>query len=400
LERIQKSPDITDRNKEELLAFKDFLAAQNLSTGRIYRYLYTFYQLRDHIDFSLEDAEKEDIVQLVGKINNDEVKEMADETKKEYKKAIKKFYGDYLDDKLHDFDGEEYTEFFSLTVTSTLPDPDELPTPSTVQALVEETDDPRNKAIIMVMWSTGGRISEILGLQWRDVTFKDRVATVTFRDTKTGGDRTVPLHTGHRYLADHKQNDNKSGDPDEYVFRSRQGDNGQLSYRAVYNMLQRLRRKDSVKEQVPDKVRTNPHAFRKGRATWFAAKGKSQAWLCEYFGWVQGSDEAAKYIRLAKSDVEAGLLEAAGLEQKENGVEDDLQPVQCHGCGQWNTWEADNCRECGTVITPGEQYEEVQVEETTEKLKWELIKDNTDIADEDAIREKARELVQEQLAEA
>jgi hypothetical protein len=285
------------------------------------------------------------------------------------------------------------TDFYTLTVKEQYEDPDRLPGAGTARTMVKRADRLRDKALIMTLWSTGGRISEVLGLKWKDVKFQNEIARVTFRDTKTGGNRTVPIHAGHLYLRELQQQDHKGGDPDAFVFRSYQDDE-QLSYAAAANVISR------IKEQadVPEKIKTSPHNWRKGRATYFAARGRNQAWLCDYFGWVQGSAEAAKYIRMAESDVEAGIRDVAGLEQVEDDVEDDLNPVQCHECETWNRFEAAHCRSCSTRLAAGDLFDEVRVQETAEKLQWSILRENIPL-DEERIREKARELVHEEVGD-
>lgn len=62
------------------------------------------------------------------------------------------------------------------------------PTPAEVAATMTEMR-PRYRLVVTLLWCTGARISEILGLQWKDVDIDSGVLRV---DGKTGP-RTVPL---------------------------------------------------------------------------------------------------------------------------------------------------------------------------------------------------------------
>lgn len=55
----------------------------------------------------------------------------------------------------------------------------------------QESANPHLYLWIVMSLATGGRTSEILGLEWRDIDLKRQ--EITFRETKNGEDRTVPL---------------------------------------------------------------------------------------------------------------------------------------------------------------------------------------------------------------
>jgi site-specific recombinase XerD len=309
----------------------------------------------------------------------------------EYKKAVRKLYTDYLESKKEDFNGEKLCDFFSLTVNVSHTDPDRLPTPDIVRALVESATKSRDKALIMTLWSSAGRIGEILGLQWKDVKFDSSIAKVRFRETKTGGSRTVPLRAGFVYLKELKEKDSRSNEQDAFVFRSFYQDT-QLSHTGACKVIKRAREKTDI----PDRIKTNPHAFRKGRATYLAARGMNQAQLCEFGGWAQGSSHVAKYIRMAESDVENSIKKIAGLRDSDKELEEDLNPIKCHDCNALNKFEAINCNQCGEAISMEEQFIESQIEEKTDQFMEEVIRSQTEFKPKE-INEKAKEFVNEEF---
>jgi len=404
LSKVRQNPDISKHNKELLEQFYSYLVSQDLSDSRINRHLQCIRVLAEHIDYTLEICSKTQMRELVADINTNEIKErkLSDSTKAEYRKTLIKFYSDFLENMKEDipsldesFDGENLTNFFTSTTRRNIPDPDLLPTPNTVRQLVKNTDKTRDKALLMILWSTGGRISEILGLQWQDVRFQQnkghKVAKVIFRDTKTGDNRKVPVRSGYVYLKNLQNKDSRSSEAEAYVFRSEQTDT-QLSYRSAYKVIKRARKRSDVDAHI----KTNPHAFRKGRATFLAAQGMNQASLCDYMGWVQGSKEAAVYVKLAESDKENSIMKVSGLEVRETEREKDVLPVKCPECGELNIWEAVSCVECGQVITQGEMFEMVQVEEKTGEFMEEIIRSQTEYNPE-TINEKAKEFVKKEF---
>lgn len=139
------------------------------------------------------------------------------------------------------------------------------------------------------------------------------------------------------------------------------------------------------KTDIPDRIKTNPHAFRKGRATYLAAQGMNQAQLCEFGGWVQGSGEVAVYIRMAESDVEQGIREISGIQKREDDTEEDLDPVKCQECKKLNKFEAENCRDCGATLKTSDLFTEVQIEEMKDELKTKMIEEDIGKSEEEII---------------
>jgi integrase len=68
--------------------------------------------------------------------------------------------------------------------------------PKLEKAIDAETRDPYLRAFFRIVLATGCRRGEALSLQWSDVRLTGKEPSVTFRDVKAGGDRTVPL-SGH-----------------------------------------------------------------------------------------------------------------------------------------------------------------------------------------------------------
>lgn len=397
LEKIKTSENISEHNRELIGDFHSYLEAEDLSKDRICRYLYNLYQLAEHIDWNLDEVEKDDLIALVGDVNKAKFRErdLSPYTKMEYKKTIRKFYCHYFESKNPDFDGEQLCDFFTLTVNTKDVDPERLPTPRTVRQLVTNANCVRDKAMIMALWSSAGRIGEVLGLQWRDISFKNRqgeeIAKIRFRDTKTGGSRTVPLREGYLYLKEHQDEDSRSGDPDAFLFRNKTDDE-QISHKGAVSIIHRAREKSDI----PEKVKTNPHAFRKGRATYLASQGMNQPQLAKFGGWAQGSGHLSKYIRLAEADVESGVKELYNMKKGEDEEMEDLRPIQCHECGELNKFEAETCKSCGENIKTSKLFREVQIRETKEDLKTKMIEKNIGVDDEE-LDSAAEELVKKEL---
>lgn len=126
VEKIKNSEDISEHNKQILLDLTDYMYGQDLSHTRVVRYLYSWTVMIEHIDWDLDEVEKKELIDLVKKINQNKIKdkELSEHTLREYKKAIRKLYTDYLSSKDPEFDGEGLCDFFTLTIDTKKVDPD------------------------------------------------------------------------------------------------------------------------------------------------------------------------------------------------------------------------------------------------------------------------------------
>jgi len=392
-QKILRSDNIADRDKKILIkgndqfpSFLTYLRNQEISDSRINRYLSCLRKIIEYVDWEIEQATKTRITDFIGQMNSDNFcKENGDpyktSTKNEYKKALRKLYTDYIEefhnelDVPQNYDSEELISF-TLTKSRNFTDSDRLPTPETVKKLVENASKTRDKAYLMLLWSTGGRHGEILGLKWRDVKFTNSIGKVIFRDTKTGGDHTVPMGEAYPFMKKHRENDPQSNNPEEFVFRSLTADK-QLKANGGCQIINRAREKTSI----PERIKTNPHAFRKGRTSYWARQEKNEAWICRYMNWAQGNQIVRHYCRIAQEDVEKGVSQHLGLELKEENDSREeskvLTPCECHECGYLNGFEEDICSECGTVLSSGSLFMETQIEEKASEFKDRVIMKET-----------------------
>jgi len=408
--KIRKSSEITERDKKILVgkennftSFLSYMQSRDHSTSRICRYLRTWHRILEHVNWQIEEADKNKLTEIVGDLNTGNLSKrngetFSESTKREIKKGIRKMYTDYVEKYSKDLDfkegfqGDEIISF-TLTIDRNYTDPDRLPTPSTVKKLVENMNKTRDKAYTLLLWSTGGRHSEILGLKWEDVSFKNSVGKVTFKDTKTGGDHTVPMGEAYPFMRKLFEEDPRSNEQKTYVFRSSQTDS-QFSAAGAANILH-----NNKPDSIPDKIKINPHAFRKGRTSYWARQGKSEGWICKYMNWNQGSNIVRHYCRIAQQHVEKGVAEHLGLQESDHSEADEskiLTPSECHECGEVNTFQADICRSCGEALETSDLIREWQIEEKTNMFMQEIITSNTEF-DPEQINNKAKEFVEKEF---
>lgn len=177
---------------------------------------------------------------------------------------------------------------------------DDILTSDEVQAMIDATDSHYWKALIAVLYETGGRIGEILKLKWKDLVLSDFTANDTGLEKKitafmvhiptqkTGaGFRKMILPYSTSYLLNLKEI--VESNPDNKIFY--------LCYKCNYETLGEIGRRARLSKHV------YPHLFRHSRATAEIQKGVSEPILRKMLGWSSSSTVPSRYIHMSDSDV-------------------------------------------------------------------------------------------------
>jgi len=296
---LLKQSDFSDNNVELILEFKDHELADSTGLKRVKRHIQSFRAIEPLIDFDLDEAEKRDLVQLVALINQDRIpgKDYEPSTRNELRKSLKAFYKWQKN-----AESPEIVDFITCNVKKKdrkQVDPARLPGVSEVERLMKNTKNPRDKAFIVALWESGGRIGEVLSLKWSSVTERGRVPGLKFEESKTWK-RVVPVKTCMSLLENWKQQHPDSS-PENHIF-SRLSDPGQISYNGITGQLKDAAERASVEKKV------NPQAFRQSRACYLASQGWNVFQLMEFFGW-DDPETALYYIKIAQSNVEEAFIQ-------------------------------------------------------------------------------------------
>jgi integrase len=199
---------------------------------------------------TFESATKDDIVRVVGKIENSQY---GDWTKQSYKIALKRFYK-WLRD-ADDYPPEVKWLKATGRRTATLL-PEELLTEDDVKKLAEAADNPRDRALVQVLYETGCRAGEILSLKIKH-TRLDTDGAMLIVTGKTGM-RRVKIYWSQPALTEWISNHPLRGDPEGPLWLSigTKSHNEQLAYEAFRATLRRLA------DRIGPKKPVNPCIFR------------------------------------------------------------------------------------------------------------------------------------------
>jgi integrase len=367
--KLAENPKISDHNKQVLNEFFRKMGSKGTGQTALKDYASRFNTLSRIIDFPLDQAEKEDIENIVNALNTNELRKLngepyADYSKDDIWKAVRVFYNKFIKKEGRGFkkelDGPKLVDDLDVNVNlSTDIDIDTRPTPEHVQKLAEQADNLRDRALVLFGWATGARIGEIAKtadshkypgpIKWEDIRFKEREMHVTLRGKS--GERTIPIRVSMPLM---KQLQNQQNpDLSSPVFKQKNQENlcpkcgnsnldadRNKSYsKRVYKcqsescswkgkvteadknrkamtgdstrrMFQRLLKKAKNRDKVPNQITKKPHWFwRDGRALYWAAKDKNENFLRAFFGWSETSDAPKHYIELMQESVLAGVRE-------------------------------------------------------------------------------------------
>jgi len=331
--KIKSLPNVINRT---LTAFEEHLIAQGESPARVLKYLYTLRKIYQWLGKPFEEATKRDIEKILLKL---EEKDYSPWTKQSYKVILKYFYK-WLRG------SEEYPKEVSWIKTnikrSQEKTPTELLTKQDVLKMVSAAKNIRDKALIMLLYESGGRISEIGTMRIKDVEFRENYGLVTLRG-KTGI-RKVPIVSSLPYLQNWINN-HPLGKPDARLWVSLGSSHHlrPLSYSHMRKIVRTCANRAKIKKRV------YCHLFRHSRATELASK-LTEAQMCQMFGWIQGSKMTRIYVHLSGRDINNAVLSLYGIEEKQEKNTPMLQPKTCPRCGTLNAFEAKFCSKCGLVL--------------------------------------------------
>lgn len=320
--------DIYDRDQklasatadlETMLSFhnyrlvKQFIAEKNAnqSIHTVSKWATSFKTLAPEINFNLDEQtenDREELVELVGKINRGEIPRRdgrdephAESTLADFKKAIKQFYG-WLRNRRR----PPTTEFFTCNVPKNRRHQKtivEIPDENDLDDQIEATLNPRDEALVALLWDTGARIGELLHLRWRHVAIKLDKIVLNIPHSK---ERVRPVHvyrqgyTGKDFKAYQRLKDWHHQHPNpgtrRHVFTPIQGSRvGEImKHRSAYKQIKQAAEKGGLDQDL----HIHPHIYRAARASYYGRENVPQQVVEEYMGFCRNSKQLERYMML------------------------------------------------------------------------------------------------------
>ena len=326
------------KTKKQIEDFARIRLAKGSSKLRVVKCMYCIRYLAGWLNKDFSKATKTDLIRLVTEIDS---KNYSDYTRYDFKIVLKMFYKWLLG---KDEESPKVIKWLKPKLKNAKHKlPEELLTAEEVAKLANATTNPRDKALILVLYESGCRIGELLYMKLKNVQF-DNYGAVLLVNGKTGSRRVriiASVQILSQWLQEHPDKDN----PSAPLWPARLGRYAPtpFSYPSVLSMFKRAREESGVKKRI------YPHLFRHSRATALASK-LTEAQMKDYFGWTQGSEMAATYVHLSGRDVDSTLLQMYSLKQKQADKEPKLDFHVCLRCKERNSPTQSFCGKCGNPL--------------------------------------------------
>jgi len=441
LAAVENSDSVHPDNAELIRRYRRDKQLNGLSVATQQRNLSYLKKLAEHAgDTRFEDMDRDDVKELVAWVHS---RDLSDETVDTYKKAIRSLWTWMHDGKdAESIDAIAWIELANSNGNGKLPK--DLLTKADIQAQIDAAKNPRDKALIAMLYETGARIGELIDLTVGDIEDRKHGKKLVI-DGKTGA-RRLPLVESvphiNTWLSKHPNPEKdaplwckiQQGGPTEHL-----NPNDVEDIREVYGIgPSRAEQLNDAgietgtdlvahsTEELADIAGVNPSTAQKWlkqfdsdaslapetklgyryirkkilKATMERAgidkpsnphhyrhsraselaTELKEAQLCEWFGWAQGSDVPARYVHLSGRDIDNAYDQMHGLYEPD---EEEQQPdvVECDRCQELNDPDAAFCMRCGFALDHDTAGEFEQQVETDVKRDYR----ETDPEDEDTV---------------
>lgn len=354
-EAIENSDDISERDRELLLAFDDELALRRSEFAEATRYKLLQYvglmagesstiptEALPGIELAdiLEDRDAaEDLIRWIHDRYDNE------ESNAGMRRALRTF-GRVVTDAGDDGDAvPETLAWIPTNVASTYdaaPNPADMLSWDDTLTLIDNVHNERDAALVAVAWDSGARGEELHDLTVGDVTDHRHGLRITVQGKQ--GQRTITLIPSvpflQRWLAPGAHP--APNDPDAPLW-SNLNRPAEVAYETLWKAVTRAGERAGIDKPV------NFTNFRKSSASYLASQGMSQAHLEEHHGWVRGSDVAARYVTVFGDAADNELARIHGRDVDDEEA-DPVGPVECPRCGDLTPEELDYCIHCSQSL--------------------------------------------------
>jgi integrase len=353
-QNIKQSEEISRANKELIDEFRRDLKLDGYSPARTHKLVGHIKKISEEFEYNLEATDKEDIKDITEWVED---RDIAGPTKDDYRTATRVFYRwEHHRDKAGTGLGSgEYpkkADWINTNAHSSGDEklPDDLLSEEDVIELLSAAKNHRTKALMSLLWETGARIGELIDRNISDIREHEYGLQIVI-EGKTG-ERRLPLISSVPHLREwmekHPEGNSKKAplwiDVQDQDHGNESETIEQVDYHALKKDIERTADRTDIDKPV------NFHHWRHSRATDLAGDF-TEAQMCEWFGWVQGSDMPAKYIHMSGRDIDSAYGELHDR-VKEEEQEKKMKPKECNRCGRENGAEERFCGRCGSPLDP------------------------------------------------
>jgi len=378
-DRIETSSDISEEDKQKLLAFSDQLDLLKSEYtdhrhNKLLRHCTIMAEGPGGLAEALEQRNAaEAIVRWINRNHDNEY------TNHDYRTALRVF-GKRVTDGEDPPESIEWVPSGTSNSHNPVPDPSQmLDWEDDVLPMIGETRNSRDAALIAVAFDSGARSGELQDLTVGDVSDHEH-GLMMLVDGKTG-QRSVTLVPSvpylQRWLTDHPAPD----DPDAPLW-SKLTKAEELSYRQFKNCFEDSAERAGVTKPV------TPTNFRKSNATYLARRGMGQAQIEDRQGRKRGSDATAHYIARFGGEADDEYARLHGMDVEEEEAE-PIGPLECPRCDKKTPRDRETCVWCNQPLDYGAIDSIEEDERDVRDAVFRFAKENPELLED---LERSREL--------
>jgi len=355
----RKRIEISPKNRKAVDNFTTHLKAEgikNEKTRRVYRSACDIA-----LDIIKKDYDKLTPSDIDTIFSNDRMKPS---TKELYKMKFKKFLKFYKKDKL-----AEYIKINSKILYEPTKTDDDILSKIELNQLIDSADNLRDKALIELFITTGGRRKEIAYLKYKDIKITESIIWVTINKSK-GKPRPIPIVANEdittsiypenlvNYYYSHPFKENGEHPFFYSIRKNRYGDF--FNPNSINEIIKKIVKK--TKEKYPTFNRKlTPHILRHTSAT-YDGHFLTEPNLRQKYGWRKNSYMPSIYCHLNEKQLGEHLVKLSGKTDEE--IKKDST---CPKCKQQVNINEKICHHCNYILDRQLQLEE------TEKLRKEKL---------------------------
>ncbi len=361
------STDLQGTDKSDLLKLIEYMQDNERAILWIIRCISALLLIRKQLKKPFKDATKEDIRTIFKWMDDKKYKASTNE---KFRQILKLFYktvygnSEYYPEQVKWFSAKVGKEKHASSATIDLA---KYLEESEVLKLIEAATPIQKKTFLACMYECGARPEEFLRLTNSDLKIDCNGIVLVLRG-KTG-ERTVRIIAYakllQQWLAIHPLKD--QGSFPVWVSEATNYKNKPLGLRGA----------EKIIENLLPKVFPNKHAtlyiLRHSRAT-HLAKHISEAQMCNFFGWVQGTSVVRKYIHLSGKDLDSVLLSLNNSGTAGQIVNEyKVKTIKCVRCSEDIPPANTFCGRCGLSVSLQLQYlQENNFEEKNREVEWKI----------------------------
>ncbi len=236
---------------------------------------------------------------------------------------------------------------------------DDCFTPEQVRRMLAACKTPRDRAMIHLMFETGGRLNEILNIQIKHLHLSGEYPYVKLPISKTTPRVQYLLDSINDIRALLEQHPNKK-DPDfseAFLFTPDKGHRNEfITGLGAYTLVERIGKRAGIKKKIW------PHLFRHTSITNDLAIGMPTPLVAKKHGLGPNSPMLTRYGHVQMMDVANFYRRQKGIEVKQD--DNTRTPRKCLRCQRMNDWDKEYCGGCAAPLDEV-KYRQGMVEQMT-----------------------------------